>query len=113
MNQARTGPFRVLPARVRAAYEYLGYAVSIEHGCGESRFARDLDAAERRTKHLALQCLNLYLAGEQDYADVLYYGHPVPAAAIQSGAELICGCDDDPEDGQIAIDDGEDPLCPA
>ena len=110
MNQARTGPFRVLPARVRAAYEYLGYAVSVEHGCGEARFARDLDRAEQRTKQHALNLLNLYLSGEQDYADVLYYGHPVPAVAIQQGAELVCMTDDCPDDAQIALDDGED-LC--
>lgn len=108
MNRSSVGPFRVLPARVRAAMEYLGYSMSIQHGCGEPRLARDLDRAESRTKHNALACLDQYFTGEQDYADVLYYGHPVPAQAVEQRAELVCMADDEPEEGQVAADDGED-----
>ena len=100
------GPYRIMPARVRAAYEYLGYSLSVEHGCGEVTFARSLDRQERATKGAALRCLNLYLLGEQDYADVLHYAHPVPAEML-NGEVLECRSGEETSD-QVAMEQGED-----
>lgn len=100
------GPYRIMPARVRAAYDYLSYTLSVEHGCGEVTFARSLDRQERATKGAALRCLNLYLLGEQDYADVLHYAHPVPAELL-NGEVLECRAAEGPDD-QVAMETGED-----
>ncbi len=103
---AQIGPFRIMPARVRAAFEYLNYSLSVEHGCGEKAFCRDLDGVELATKGAALQCLQLYLCGENDYADVLHYAHPVPAELlngdiVECRSSEACG-------SEIAMKTGED-----
>ena len=99
------GPYRIMPARVRAACEYLGYTLSVEHGCGESCFARTLERQERAVKGAALRCLGLYLTGEQDFADVLHYAHPVPAEML-TGDVVECRADE--ETDEIAMERGEE-----
>ena len=106
MSQGPIGPYRIMPARVRAAYEYLGYAISIEHGCGEVTFARPLERQERAVKSAALRCLGLYLTGEQDFADVLHYAHPVPAEMLTGGV-VECQSSEETDD-QVAMETGED-----
>lgn len=100
------GPYRIMPARVRAAYEYLGYVMSVEHGCGEVTFARPLERQERAVKSAALRCLGHYLTGEQDYADVLHYAHPVPAEML-TGEVLECRAGEDTDD-QVAMETGDE-----
>jgi hypothetical protein len=95
-----------MPARVRAAYEYLGYVMSVEHGCGEATFARPLERQERAIKSAALRCLGLYLTGEQDFADVLHYAHPVPAE-MMDGRSLECRASEETDD-QIAMEQGDE-----
>ena len=100
------GPYRIMPARVRAAYEYLGYVMSVEHGCGEATFARPLERQERAIKSAALRCLGLYLTGEQDYADVLHYAHPMPPEHMTGGI-AECRASEECED-QIAMEQGDE-----
>ena len=104
-GQCPPGPYRIMPARVRAAYEYLGYALSVEHGCGSSRFARDLDRPEAAVKRAALSCLVQYFTGEQDWADVLHYAHPVPAEML-NGAVVECRSGQE-TDHQFAMEPGD------
>ena len=104
-GQCPPGPYRIMPARVRAACEYLGYTLSVEHGCGESRFARELDRQEGAVKSAALSCLGQYFTGEQDWADVLHYAYPVPAE-ILNGEVLECRAGED-TDCQIAEEPGD------
>ena len=106
MSQVPPGPYRIMPARVRAAYEYLGYTLSVEHGCGESRFARELDRPEAAVKRAALSCLVQYFTGEQDWADVLHYAHPVPAEML-TGEVLECRSGEDTDD-QVAMEQEDD-----
>ena len=70
MEQRRTAPYRRLPSRVRTSLNYLQFVVSVEQGCGHSRLSRELDPDEHRTKRAALSCLQGYMLGEQDHADV-------------------------------------------
>jgi hypothetical protein len=100
------GPYRIMPVRVRAAYDYLSYTLSVEHGCGEVTFARSLERQERAVKSAALRCLGHYLTGEQDFADVLHYAHPVPAELL-NGEILECRETEGPDD-QVAMETGED-----
>lgn len=83
MTTATAGPFRVLPARARAAFEVLQYCRAVECGSGDPVFQRDLDVEERRTKRTALHLLNQYLMAENDYADMIYIGVPVAQQQIE------------------------------
>lgn len=70
MESRKIAPYRRLPARIRTSLQYLEYSISVEHGCGRSSFARELDQDEYRTRRAALGCLQGYLLGEQDHQDV-------------------------------------------
>lgn len=91
------GPYRVLPARVRAGMDYLSYAMSIEHGCGEANLARELDPDERRTKRNVLRMMDWWFLGEQELADVLLVAEGVPEELIddvlENGRQVVLGDD--------------------
>ena len=97
------GPYRVMPARVRAGMDYLSYTMSIEHGCGEAPLARGLDPDELRTKRNVLRMLDQWFLGEQELADVLLLGHPKPPD-FEVG-EAIYGGDGPAE--EIELEDDE------
>lgn len=106
------GPYRVLPARVRAGMDYLSYTMSIEHGCGEQALARDLDPDERRTKKNVLCMMDQWFLGETELADVLMVATGVPGEMIEdvleNGPQAILGGDaaGDPSE-EIEIGDDE------
>ena len=102
------GPYRVLPARVRAGMDYLSYAMSIEHGCGEQVLARELDADERRTKRNVLRMMDQWFLGESELADVLLVAQGVSEELIddvlENGEQLIMG-DDDGDDLELETEE--------
>lgn len=101
---SQIGPYRVMPAKVRAGLEYLSYCVSVDHGCGDHRLARDLDKAETRCKVAVLGMLQQWFMGETELADVMYYAHPIPSEAMTGDVLEIQGGDDaDP----IDVDDDD------
>lgn len=59
----------VMPARVTAAFTFLGYCESVTHQCDPTTAKYELSATESLVKKAALEVLRLYLVGEMDFGD--------------------------------------------
>ncbi|MBM4112304.1 MAG: hypothetical protein FJ253_02845 [Phycisphaerae bacterium] len=59
----------IVPARVRAALDYLSYCESVTHTCDVTVPARSLSALETSVAQAALRVLSSYFNGEMDYGD--------------------------------------------
>lgn len=82
------GPYRIMPARVRAAFEVLDHTLAVRNGCGREWAQRELDQEEKLTNQAAHRCLRDYLTGERDFADVVQYIYPVPQSIME---EMMAG----------------------
>ncbi len=58
-----------VPARVRAALDYLNYCESVTHTCDVTVPARSLTTLETSVSQAALRVLSSYFNGEMDYGD--------------------------------------------
>lgn len=59
----------LMPARVAAAFTFLGYCESVTHQCDPATVKYELSATEALVKQAALEVLRLYLVGEMDFGD--------------------------------------------
>lgn len=59
----------VMPARVTAAFTFLGYCESVTHQCDPTTARYELSPTEVKVKLAALEVLRLYLVGEMDFGD--------------------------------------------
>lgn len=58
-----------VPARVRAALDYLRYCEGVTHTCDVTVPARSLSPQETSVSHAALRVLASYFNGEMDFGD--------------------------------------------
>lgn len=72
----------LLPPRIEAAMQYLGYCHAVELGASESSVpncnGRDLSADETVVKATALRLIDYYMQGSADELDDIFFQTPVP-----------------------------------